>query len=129
MELLRDLLIDDGSIWVSIDDNEGHYLKVLMDEILAKEFYCKCSLAKKYLPKRMRNDFIGRSRSLSWSYSKKRRQMVKKSNTERGVEKQDKAYKNVDDDPRGLWQPSDLTSVAEASEKRLLIAITNTIGK
>src|SRR5437667_7017868 len=33
LELLRDLLSDDGSIWVSIDDNEGHYLKTLMDEV------------------------------------------------------------------------------------------------
>src|SRR5947207_807211 len=31
--LLRDLLAEDGSIWVTIDDNEGHYLKVLMDEV------------------------------------------------------------------------------------------------
>lgn len=30
LELLRDLLAEDGSAWVSIDDNEGHYLKVLM---------------------------------------------------------------------------------------------------
>ena len=32
--LLRELLAEDASIWVSIDDNEGHYLKVLMDEVL-----------------------------------------------------------------------------------------------
>jgi adenine-specific DNA-methyltransferase len=31
--LLRELLSEDGSIWVTIDDNEGHYLKVVMDEI------------------------------------------------------------------------------------------------
>src|SRR5205823_2922573 len=31
--LLRELLAEDGSIWVSIDENEGHYLKVLMDEV------------------------------------------------------------------------------------------------
>jgi adenine-specific DNA-methyltransferase len=30
--LLRDLLAEDGSIWITIDDNEAHYLKVLMDE-------------------------------------------------------------------------------------------------
>ncbi len=29
LELLRDLLAEDGSIWVSIDDNEAHYLKVV----------------------------------------------------------------------------------------------------
>lgn len=34
--LLRDLLAEDGSIWVSIDDNEGHYLKVLMDEVFGR---------------------------------------------------------------------------------------------
>ena len=33
---VRDLLVDDGSIWVSIDDNEGHYLKVLMDEVFGR---------------------------------------------------------------------------------------------
>lgn len=36
MEMLRDLLADNGSIWVSIDDNEGHYLKVLMDEVFGR---------------------------------------------------------------------------------------------
>ncbi|WP_446471845.1 DNA methyltransferase [Blastomonas sp. CCH1-A6] len=34
--LLRDLLAEDGSIWVSIDDNEGHYLKVIMDEVFGR---------------------------------------------------------------------------------------------
>ena len=34
--LLRELLAEDGSIWVSIDDNEGHYLKVLMDEVFSR---------------------------------------------------------------------------------------------
>jgi adenine-specific DNA-methyltransferase len=36
LELLRELLSEDGSIWVSIDDNEGHYLKVVMDEIFGR---------------------------------------------------------------------------------------------
>src|SRR5208282_5448137 len=36
LELLRDLLSEDGSIWVSIDDNEGHYLKVIMDEVFGR---------------------------------------------------------------------------------------------
>jgi adenine-specific DNA-methyltransferase len=34
--LLRELLANDGSIWVSIDDREGHYLKVLMDEVFGR---------------------------------------------------------------------------------------------
>jgi len=36
LELLREFLAEDGSIWVSIDDNEGHYLKVIMDEIFGR---------------------------------------------------------------------------------------------
>ncbi len=36
LELLRDLLSEDGSIWVSIDDNEAHYLKVIMDEVFGR---------------------------------------------------------------------------------------------
>jgi adenine-specific DNA-methyltransferase len=37
LELLRELLSEDGSIWVSIDDNEGHYLKVIMDEVFGRQ--------------------------------------------------------------------------------------------
>ncbi len=33
LELLRELLAEDGSTWISIDDNEGHYLKVIIDEV------------------------------------------------------------------------------------------------
>lgn len=36
LELLRELLAEDGSIWVSIDDREGHYLKVIMDEVFGR---------------------------------------------------------------------------------------------
>ena len=37
LELLRDMLADDGSIWVSVDDNEAHYLKVVMDEVFGRK--------------------------------------------------------------------------------------------
>ena len=37
LELLRELLAEDGSIWVSIDDNEAHYLKVIMDEVFGRK--------------------------------------------------------------------------------------------
>jgi len=41
LELLRDLLAEDGSIWVTIDDNEAHYLKVVMDEVFGSQFSLK----------------------------------------------------------------------------------------
>ena len=37
LQLLRELLREDGSIWVTIDDNEGHYLKVMMDEVFGRK--------------------------------------------------------------------------------------------
>ena len=37
LELMRDLLAEDGSIWVCIDDNEAHYLKVIMDEVFGRK--------------------------------------------------------------------------------------------
>ncbi len=37
LQLLREFLREDGSIWVTIDDHEGHYLKVLMDEVFGRK--------------------------------------------------------------------------------------------
>lgn len=49
LELLRELLAEDGSIWVSIDDNEGHYLKVIMDEVFGRQnFITNIVWQKKY---------------------------------------------------------------------------------
>ena len=48
LELLRDLLAEDGSIWVTIDDNEGHYLKVVMDEVFGRRnFVATVDLAER----------------------------------------------------------------------------------
>lgn len=49
LEILRNLLSDDGSIWISIDDDEGHYLKVLCDEIFGRSnFINTCIWNKKH---------------------------------------------------------------------------------
>ena len=49
LELLRSLLSNTGSIWISIDDNEGHYLKVLCDEIFGRSnFVANVIWQKKY---------------------------------------------------------------------------------
>lgn len=42
LELLRDLLAEDGSIWVTLDDNEAHYMKVIMDEVLGRKNFIGC---------------------------------------------------------------------------------------
>jgi adenine-specific DNA-methyltransferase len=39
LEIIRRLLSDDGSLWITIDDNEAHYLKVLCDEIFGRQSF------------------------------------------------------------------------------------------
>ncbi len=57
LQLLRQLLSEDGSIWVTIDDNEGHYLKVLMDEVFGRGNFVANAFWQKVYSERM--DAIG----------------------------------------------------------------------
>lgn len=125
LQLLRELLREDGSIWVTIDDNEGHYLKVLMDEVFGRgNFVANVVWQKKYSPQ---NDaeffsamhdhvFVYAKNTASWS-----RNLVPRT------AKQDDAYKNPDDDPRGIWKASDLTRAEHRD--RDFYAITTPSGK
>ena len=47
LQLLRELLKEDGSIWVTIDDNEGYYLKVLMDEVFGRGILWRMRFGKR----------------------------------------------------------------------------------
>ena len=52
LEILRNLLSEDGSLWITIDDNEAHYLKVMCDEIFGRvNFVANVVWQKKYAPK------------------------------------------------------------------------------
>jgi len=108
LELLRELLAEDGSIWVSIDDNEGHYLKVLMDEVFGRgNFVTTVIWRKNYSPKSSARHFsedhdyllVYAKNGEGWSPNPMPR-----------TEKQDKAYRNPDGDPRGPWKPGDLSA-------------------
>ncbi|MFO1212588.1 MAG: site-specific DNA-methyltransferase [Paenacidovorax caeni] len=75
LELLRDLLSEDGSIWVTIDDNEAHYLKVLMDEVFGRgNFVANVACMKKnYSPKSLPPDTFLKITTTSRSMRRKRR--------------------------------------------------------
>ncbi len=47
LEILRKLLSEDGSLWITIDDNEGHYLKVICDEIFGRNCFITSFIWKK----------------------------------------------------------------------------------
>ncbi len=108
LELLRDLLTEDGSIWVSIDDNEGHYLKVIMDEVFGRSNFIDTVIWRKnYSPKSSARHF---SSDHDYLLVFARNPDAFKPNLMPRSEKQDKAYKNPDDDPRGPWKTSDLSA-------------------
>ena len=108
LELLRELLAEDGSIWVSIDDNEAHYLKVVMDEVFGRgNFVTTVIWRKNYSPKSTARHF-SEDHDYIVVYAKTGERWL--PNLMPRTEKQDKAYRNPDNDPRGPWKPGDLSA-------------------
>jgi adenine-specific DNA-methyltransferase len=106
--LLRELLAEDGSIWVSIDDNEGHYLKVVMDEVFGRQNFIDTVIWRKnYSPKSSARHFSA-DHDYIIVYGKNSDRFV--PNLMPRTEKQDRAYKNPDNDARGPWKTSDLSA-------------------
>lgn len=108
LELLRDLLSEDGTIWVSIDDNEGHYLKVVMDEIFGRpNFIASVIWRKNYAPKSSARHFSV-DHDYLYVYAKNAERWTPNPMPRRAD--QDTIYKNIDNDPRGLWRPDNLSA-------------------
>lgn len=122
--LLRELLAEDGSIWVSIDDNEGHYLKVVMDEVFGRRnFVANVVWQKKYAPA---NDAIWLSDNHDHIHVYARNKSVWRPRRLPRTDRENTAYKNPDDDPRGPWKAGDYTCAKSADERpNLFYAITN----
>ncbi len=101
LELLRELLTEDGSIWVSIDDNEAHYLKVMMDEIFGrKNFVANVIWQKKFAPQ---NDtkLMDTNHDQIIVFGKNKDQTA--FNLLPRTDVMNARYKNPDNDPRGPW--------------------------
>ncbi len=108
LELLRNLLRPDGSIWVQLDDNEAHYCRVLMDEVFGRRnFVTNAIWQKVYSPKNSAKHFSAmHDHILVYAKDIDRWQI----NHLPRDEKQDQAYKNSDEDPKGPWKPVDLSA-------------------
>ena len=108
LELLRDLLDDDGSIWVSIDDNEGHYLKVIMDEIFGRKNFISNVVWQKFHSVKT-NAQYGLSASHDHIIVYKKSDTLKDFNLLDMDDDALEVYKNRDNDPRGAWRTAPLT--------------------
>ena len=101
LELLRNLLSEDGSIWITIDDNECHYLKVLCDEVFGRRnFVSNLIWQKVYTLKNSARHFSEmHDHILVFS---KNIDVWQRNLLPRRAEL-DSSYTNPDNDPRGAW--------------------------
>ena len=101
IEILRNLLDDEyGSLWISIDDDEGHYLKTLCDEIFGRNnFVNTCIWQKKHTRSNDAKWFSDNDFILVYAKNKE----VWKPNLLPRSEESKKGYTNPDNDPRGVW--------------------------
>ena len=107
LELLKTLLSEDGSIWISIDDDEQAYLKVLCDEVFGRSnFISHVIWEKKYAPQ---NDakWLSDNHDFIIVYAKNKEKW--RPNLLPRTEEMNSRYKNPDNDPRGVWQSDNLT--------------------
>jgi adenine-specific DNA-methyltransferase len=112
--ILRKLLSDDGSIWISIDDNEVHYLKVLCDEIFGRSNYkTTITWQRKYS---VSNNFKGIATICDFVLVYSKTENFQNNLLPRTKESTAR-YSNPDNDPRGDWKSVDYLNQA-TPEKR-----------
>ena len=111
LELLRKLLAEDGSIWISIDDEEQAYLKVLCDEIFGRDsFVASIVWQKRY--SRENREAIGDVHEYILVYARNSVLFKEVRNLVPMSEEQAKIYKNPNNDPRGRWRAVPMTAQA-----------------
>lgn len=117
LEIAWQLLSNDGTIWISIDDNESHYLKVLADNIFGRNnFLNEIVWQRAYAPINLKKTF-SKSHDYIQVYAKNNSSNKELNRIPRD-ETANSRYKNPDNDPRGVWQ-SDNFSVGPAVEKNI----------
>ena len=107
LDILKRLMSEDGSIWICIDDDESHYLKLLCDEVFGRQnFVANVIWQKKFSPQ---ND-------AKWFSDMHDHILVYAKNKEKWrpnllprTDEMDSRYKNPDNDHRGPWASSDLS--------------------
>lgn len=116
LKVARDLLTDDGAIFISIDDYEEDNLKKICNEIFGERNFVACvAWQRNYAPISLKK-FFSESHEYCYIYAKDLNQF--QMNFLPRSDKQNKDYKNPDNDPRGVWKVGNLT-VGPAVEKQV----------
>lgn len=103
LRLAKDLLSEDGVIFISIDDNEYSNLKKACDEIYGEQHFLAIFVWKRRSSSQMDKSKCSTDHEYVLAYKGKNFQAF------RGIDKDYKGYANPDNDPRGPWTTGDLT--------------------
>lgn len=119
--LSRNLLSDNGVIFISIDDNEQENLKKISDEVFGEDnFLAQIIWERAYAPINLKKHF-SRSHDFILCYAKHESLAI--NNGIKRTEEADNRYSNPDNDPRGVWKSNDL-SVGPAVESNIYTITT-----
>lgn len=113
--LLHKLLSEAGSLWIAIDDNEAHYLKVLCDEIFGRSNFVSNVIWQKRVSPANDAKFFSSDHDNILVYAKQKSCWV--LNRLERTDTQNSYYKNPDNDPRGLWNSVTYTGNKSRNER------------
>lgn len=105
LEVIKRLLSEDGSLWITIDDNECHYLKVLCDEIFGRQNFLSCSIWNHSVQSKGYSGKFSVHHNYVLVYQRSSEFLLK------NLPRQDEHnvnYSNPDNDPRGPWRSGDV---------------------
>lgn len=126
--ILRNLLSEDGTIWISIDDDEQAYLRILCDEVFGRSNYIETIIWQRaYSPVNLKKT-ISRSHDYVLVYAKHLTKDYSLNKLPRSVEANER-YKNPDNDPRGVWKSTDSTAQAGHGTKSQFYVLSAPNGK
>ena len=131
--LARQLLRDDGVIFVSIDDHEIHNLRLLMNEIFGEENFVATIVWQKKQSPQNDSTYLSQMHDYILVYAKAAKSSRQDShgwqmNLLQRTELQNSRFSNPDNDPRGDWASVDCTSNKSASQRpNLYYSVTNPI--
>ena len=124
LEIIRRLLSDDGSLWITIDDNEAHYLKVMCDEIFGRINFVSSVIWTKRVSPANDAKYFSSDHDFLLIYAKNKVDW-RLNRLERNSQ-QNSYYKNTDNDLRGDWNSVTYTGNKSPQERpNLYYPITN----
>lgn len=115
LEGIRRLMSSDGSLWVTIDDNEAHYLKVLCDEVFGRKNFVASIAWQKVFAKKNKALISGSHDHVlvvAKDIAKWSRNLLPRDDNALS------AFKNPDNDRRGPWQSVAYSVQSEDAERR-----------